>query len=113
MEVPKDYPDNDVFKKVVAQHYDAIRMDDSLIGEILIGLKNAGLEKNTIIVYFSDHGANNLLRHKQMTTEGGLKVPFVILGPQEYVPKNKIRDDLVCMIDLSATTLSVGRNKNS
>ena len=39
MEVPKDYPNNDIFKKVVAQHYDAIRMDDSLIGEILMGLK--------------------------------------------------------------------------
>ena len=71
-----------------------------------MGLRKAGLEKNTIIVYFSDHGANNLLRHKQMTTEGGLKVPFAILGPKEYVPKNKIRDDLVCMLDLSATTLS-------
>ena len=90
VEVPKDYPNNDVFKKVVAQHYDAIRMDDSLIGEILIGLKNAGLENNTIIVYFSDHGANNLLRHKQMTTEGGLKVPFVILGPQNIYPKIKL-----------------------
>lgn len=106
VEVPKDYPNNDIFKKVVAQHYDAIRMDDSLIGEILIGLRKAGLEKNTIIVYFSDHGANNLLRHKQMTTEGGLKVPFAILGPKEYVPKNNIRNDLVCMLDLSATTLS-------
>ena len=46
VEVPTDYPNNDVFKKVVAQHYDAIRMDDSLIGQILIGLRKAGLEKN-------------------------------------------------------------------
>jgi len=106
VKVPADYPNNDVFKKVVAQHYEAIRMDDSLIGNILNGLKQAGLEKNTIVVYFSDHGANNLLRHKQMTTEGGLKVPFAIIGPKEYVPKNKIRNDLVSMLDLSATTLS-------
>ena len=37
--------------------------------------------------------------------EGGLKVPFAILGPQKYIPKNKIRDDLVCMLDL--TTLPI------
>lgn len=67
--VPADYPDNDLYKSVVAQHYDAIRVDDDLIGKILAGLKDAGLDKNTIVVYFSDHGAPNLLRHKQMTTE--------------------------------------------
>ena len=33
VQVPKDYPDNEVFKKVVAQHYDAIRKDDKLIGK--------------------------------------------------------------------------------
>ena len=59
--VPLDYPDNAVYRQVVAQHYDAIRMDDDLIGEILSGLREAGLAENTIVAYFSDHGANNLL----------------------------------------------------
>lgn len=105
--VPADYPNNEVFKKWVAQHYDAIRMDDALIGRIVSGLKEAGLDKNTIVVYFSDHGANNLLRHKQMTTEGGLHVPFVVMGPDTYLKfKENIRNDLVSMLDLSATTLS-------
>ncbi len=104
--VPADYPNNDVFKKVVAQHYDAIRVDDDLIGKILTGIKEAGLDKNTIVVYFSDHGANNLLRHKQMATEGGLHVPFMVMGPDKYVPKNKVRTDLVNTLDLTATTLA-------
>ena len=104
--VPADYPDNDIYKAVVAQHYDAIRVDDDLIGNILKGLKEAGLDKNTIVVYFSDHGAPNLLRHKQMTTEGGLHVPFAIMGPEKYVPKQQVRNDLVNMLDLSATTLA-------
>ena len=104
--VPADYPDNDIYKAVVAQHYDAIRVDDDLIGKILKGLKDAGLDKNTIVVYFSDHGAPNLLRHKQMTTEGGLHVPFAIMGPEKYVPKKQVRNDLVNMLDLSATTLA-------
>lgn len=104
--VPADYPDNAVYRSVVAQHYDAIRMDDDLIGEILQALENAGLAGNTIVVYFSDHGANHLVRHKQMTTEGGLHVPFVVMGPEMHVPKMQVRNDLVDMLDISATTLA-------
>ena len=104
--VPEEYPNNKIFKEVVAQHYEAIRVDDNIIGKIIKQLKDTGLYKNTIVVYFSDHGANNLLRHKQMLTEGGLHVPFVVMGPNNYVPKNSVRNDLVNMLDLSATTLS-------
>lgn len=104
--VPADYPNNKIFKEVVAQHYEAIRVDDNIIGKIIQQLKDTGLYKNTIVVYFSDHGANNLPRHKQMLTEGGLHVPFVVMGPNKYVPNGKVRNDLVNMLDLSATTLS-------
>ncbi|MGB1926579.1 MAG: sulfatase-like hydrolase/transferase, partial [Rubripirellula sp.] len=103
--VPPDYPQNELYQKVVAQHYDAIRKDDDFIGEILRELEKHGLTQNTIVVYFSDHGANNLVRHKQMPTEGGLHVPFIIAGPDPYVPATSVRDDLVNMLDLSATTL--------
>ncbi|MEC7567546.1 MAG: sulfatase-like hydrolase/transferase, partial [Bacteroidota bacterium] len=106
VKVPLDYPDNKIFRDVIAQHYDAIRKDDDLIGDILRALKQSGLNENTIVVYFSDHGANNLLRHKQMTTEGGLRVPFVVMGPKQYVPKGVVRSDLVNMLDLTATTLA-------
>ncbi|MEM8667190.1 MAG: sulfatase [Planctomycetota bacterium] len=106
--VPPDYPQNELYQQVVAQHYDAIRKDDDFIGEVLKGLKEAGLADNTIVVYFGDHGANNLVRHKQMPTEGGLHVPFIISGPDPYVPAPSVRDDLVNLLDLSATTLVWG-----
>ena len=104
--VPADYPQNQIYREVVAQHYDAIRKDDDFIGNVLDGLKRAGLSDNTIVVYFGDHGANNLVRHKQMPTEGGLHVPFIIAGPEPYVPAASVRDDLVNLLDLSATTLA-------
>jgi arylsulfatase A-like enzyme len=104
--VPPDYPQNQIYREVVAQHYDAIRKDDDFIGEVLADLKEAGLADNTIIVYFGDHGANNLVRHKQMPTEGGLHVPLIIAGPDPFVPAPSVRDDLVDMLDLSATTLA-------
>ena len=104
--VPPDYPQNDLYRSVVAQHYDAIRKDDDFIGEVLAGLKESGLATNTIVVYFGDHGANNLVRHKQMPTEGGLHVPFIMAGPAPHIPASSVRDDLVNLLDLSATTLA-------
>ena len=104
--VPADYPQNDLYRKVVAQHCDAVRVDDDHIGNILEGLKTSSLKDNTIVVYFSDHGANHLVRHKQMPTEGGLHVPFVLMGPEKWVPKQGVRKDLVSTLDLTATTLS-------
>ncbi|WP_407677225.1 sulfatase-like hydrolase/transferase, partial [Candidatus Seribacter sulfatis] len=104
--VPADYPQNDLYRKVVAQHCDAIRVDDDHIGKILASLKGSGLEENTIVVYLSDHGANHLVRHKQMPTEGGLHVPFMLMGPDKWVPKQGARKDLVSTLDLTATTLS-------
>ncbi len=103
--VPPDYPQNQIYREVVAQHYDAIRKDDDFIGTVLAGLKESGLADHTIVVYFGDHGANNLVRHKQMPTEGGLHVPLIISGPDPYVPATSVRDDLVDLLDLSATTL--------
>ena len=106
MNVPKDYPQNQIYRQIVAQHYDAIRRDDDRVGKILNDLKKSGLADSTIVVYFSDHGANNLLRHKQMITEGGLHVPLIVTGPEKYVPHKEVRTDLVSMLDLTATTLS-------
>ena len=104
--VPPDYPQNQLYRETVAQHYDAIRKDDDFIGGVLSDLKQSGMWDNTIVVYFGDHGANNLVRHKQMPTEGGLHVPFIVAGPQPWVPGHEVRNDLVDMLDLSATTLA-------
>jgi len=106
--VPADYPQNDLYHEVVAQHYDAIRMEDDRVGQILRELRTHNLAENTIVVYFSDHGANHLVRHKQMVTEGGLHVPLIITGPEEYVLGPAARNDLVSLLDVSATTLVWG-----
>lgn len=103
--IPADYPQNELYRETVAEHFDSARMDDGIIKGILDQLKADGLTDSTIVVYFSDHGANNLVRHKQQPTEGGSHVPFIITGPDPWVPAASVRDDLVSMLDLSATTL--------
>lgn len=104
--IPPDYPQNDLYREVVGEHFDSARMDDGIIDKILKRLDEDGLTDSTIVVYFSDHGANNLVRHKQQPTEGGSHVPFIITGPSPWVPAPSERDDLVSMLDLSATTLA-------
>lgn len=103
--IPPDYPQTDLYREIVAEHFDSARQDDGVIAGILEQLKADGLAESTIVVYFSDHGANNLVRHKQQPTEGGSHVPFVITGPDAWVPKSVVRNDLVSLLDLSATTL--------
>ncbi len=104
--VPDDYPQNEMFRKIVAQHCDTLRSDDEVIGNILKQLDDHDLADSTIVVYFSDHGANNLVRHKQMPTEAGLHVPLIIRGPRKWVVSGVERNDLVSILDVSATTLS-------
>ena len=104
--IPPDYPQDDIYREVVAEHFDSARKDDGIIEKILERLDEDGLTDSTIVVYFSDHGANNLVRHKQQPTEGGSHVPFIITGPSPWVPAPSVRDDLVSMLDLSATTLA-------
>ncbi len=104
--IPADYPQNALYREIVAEHFDSARMDDGIIAGILDRLKADGLLDSTIVVYFSDHGANNLVRHKQQPTEGGSHVPFIITGPDPWVPAPSVREDLVSLLDLSATTLA-------
>lgn len=68
-------------------------------------LKLAGKWDNTIVFFFSDHGNNHSLRHKQFCYEGGVHVPLIIRGPG--IPKNAIRSELMSALDISATTLAL------
>ena len=56
---------------------------DALIGRVLTALEKAGLEKNTIIVFTSDHGdmhgAHDLIL-KNVMFEEAQRVPFIIAG---------------------------------
>ena len=103
VEVMPYYPDNDVFRKEIAHHYNTIGKLDEIVGEIMDGLEEDGLLENTIVFFFSDHGSR-LPRHKQFLYEGGIRVPFIIAGPG--IEANKVRKDLVSSLDISATTLA-------
>lgn len=102
--VPPYYPDHEIYRDEIAHHYNTILKLDEILGEIIARLKEDQLYDNTIIFFFSDHGMR-LPRHKQFLYEGGIRVPFIVAGPN--IPANQVRNDLVSGIDISATTLAL------
>ena len=100
---------------------------DSGVGLLLKRLKALGLEKNTYVIYTSDNGAVPIMppkpkynrgsnfplsRGKWDAMEGGIRVPFVIAGPQ-ITPGSESKtpithsDLLPTIIDLAGQKLSL------
>jgi arylsulfatase A-like enzyme len=102
--VPPYYPDHEIFREEIANHYNTILKMDEILGEIMEKLKEDGIYDHTILFFFSDHGMR-LPRHKQFLYEGGIRVPLIIAGPG--IPVKQVRTDLVSGIDISATTLTL------
>lgn len=94
---------------------------DESMSRVIKALKDKGLYKNTIIVFTSDHGGlsnrgvNNkrelatsnlpLRAGKGHVYEGGVKVPFIMVGPG--VAKNKVNNQVTVNTDIFPTLLDM------
>lgn len=101
--VPPYYPDTAAVREEIANHYDVIEKTDREVGKILQHLHTDGMDENTVVFFFSDHGYR-MHRHKQFLYEGGVRVPCIVAGPGI---ETGVREDLISGIDLAATTLQV------
>ena len=106
------HPDIPKIRKNYAKYHDAITRMDNRIGEVLKNLKDVSLDKNTIVIYTSDHGGV-LPRSKRYLYNSGLHCPLIIRIPELY--KNYWPDEkpgssvnrLVSFIDMPKTWLSL------
>ena len=98
-ETPKSYPElalastnpwpyfgisSDQALECILAYYAAISFVDAQIGRLLDAVKSLGLEDNTIIVFWSDHGyhlGEHGLWFKQSCFEESAKVPLIISVP--------------------------------
>lgn len=103
--VPPNYPDTPVFREAVARYHDLITAMDYWAGDILQQLQEDGLADNTLVVFWSDHG-RGFPREKRWPYEAGLHVPLLVRWPDKIAP-NTVRQELVSMMDLAATMLTV------
>ncbi len=109
--IPSYFPDMKPLRAAWTVHYNAARGADARVEATLDQLKTDGQLENTIVFFFSDHGSNHSLRHKQFCYEGGLHIPLIVTGEHPAIKSGSIRNELVSALDISATTLALAGAK--
>jgi len=97
--------DDRLARQAIQAYYASITFADTQIGRILDQLKATGLDKNTIVVFTSDHGYHmGEHGHYQKTTlfENADRVPLIISTP-EMKAKGRQTKSIVEMIDFYPT----------
>ena len=105
--LPPYFPKTPALHQAWSVHFDNARGSDARIFDILRHLEADGEMENTIIFFFSDHGHNTSLRHKQFCYEGGMHVPLIIKGNHPAISPGRVVNDLVTLLDVGATTLAL------
>ncbi len=105
--LPPYFPDVKALRAAWTMHYNSARGADARVENILAQLKADGQLEKTIVFFFSDHGSNHSLRHKQFCYEGGLHVPLMVMGNHPKLKAGTVRNELVSGLDISATTLAL------
>ena len=95
-----------------------VNLDDG-IGRILNTLQKTGLEKDTLVIFMTDHGgtpvyggSNRPLRGNKATLfEGGIKVPCIFRWPGK-IPANSETDAVTWAIDIAPTFCDLGKARS-
>ena len=100
-------------KKLTHGYYATVSYVDHLVGKIIKTLKDEGIEKNTIIIFVSDHGFN-LKEHSQWgkytSHRISGRVPLIIYDPRNESNTNS--NSLVELVDIYPTVIELlGLNK--
>jgi len=98
----------DQTREIIAKTYGQITMIDDAIGNILKRLSDRGLEKNTVVVFMSDHGDwmgdHGLILKGPMHYQSLIRVPF-IWRDTDVASNSGHCDALAGTIDLARTIL--------
>ena len=98
------------------KYVEMVESMDHKIGEILEALDTKGFNDETIIVFFSDNGANQvgnngvLSGFKGNVYEGGIRVPCIIRWP-EKIEAGFISDQVSISMDLSCSLIKLSGEK--
>lgn len=101
--------DTELAKEIKHAYYATTSFMDAQIGRVLDKLKETGLDKNTIVVFTSDHGYH-LGEHghwqKQTLFDDATRVPLIFAGPG--IKKNlEFVDSPVELVDLYPTIMEM------
>ena len=104
---------DDKWRQYIWSYYRLVEKVDGEIGKILTELRKSGLDKNTIVIFLSDHGDSqgaHLWNQKTVFFEEVSKVPFIISysglkpGKSDYLVQTGI-DLMATVCDLAGLPL--------
>ena len=99
---------NELAKEIKEAYFATTTFMDAQVGRILKKLQQTGLDKNTIVVFTSDHGYH-LSEHghwqKQTLFENSTRIPLIFSGPG--IDQGKRTNSPVEMIDIYPTIMQL------
>lgn len=109
--LPGYVPDLPEVRSDLAVHLESYIGVDAWLATFLKDLKQRGLDENTIIFFYSDHGGT-LPRGKGFPYESGLRVPLIIHVPEKWqklysIEQGIIESRLVGFEDFAPTILNL------
>ncbi len=111
LELPPYYPDTPVVREDWKRNYELITAMDAWSGDLLDQLQHDGLDDNTIVFFWSDHGVG-LPRAKRWLYDSGTHIPLIIRIPEKLRRGGQgqpgtVDDQMISSIDLAATVLNL------
>jgi arylsulfatase A-like enzyme len=105
----KNSADGGLKQEQMQWYFGMVKCIDDNVGRILNYLKSQGLDKNTIVVFTSDHGdlmGEHRKHNKGNPYEASAKIPFVIRWPG-HIPAGKVVRGAQSNIDFAPMALSM------
>ena len=108
LRVARNFSRDGVREHVIPAYMGLIKQIDDQLGILFASLKDHGYDKNTMIVFTSDHGdylGDHWLGEKDLFHDCSVRVPMIIYDPSPEADKTRgtVCDDLVEAIDLAPT----------
>jgi choline-sulfatase len=110
----QDHLSDDDTKIAVVAYYALCSYVDHLVGRLLTTLNTLGLDKNTRIIYTSDHGemlGSHGMWTKQLMFEDSVGIPLLMAGPG--IPNGRVVDTPVSLVDIYPTLIECSGEKLS
>ena len=111
MIVPPYHVDTPTTRRQWANYLELITALDYWVADLLQQLEEDGLADDTIVIFWSDHGAG-LPRGKRWLYDSGVHVPVIAYAPEKWqnyagIKPGTVVDRLVSCLDLAPTTLAL------
>ena len=104
--VPDYLPDTDEVRRDLADFHGAITVADSAVGRLLDTLDRTGLDRNTWVVFVTDHGPA-LPRAKSTLYDAGTGIAMIVRPPRDSDVAPGVYDELFSGVDLLPTLLEL------